>query len=88
MCDEYQVKFACRKLRKGGGKYVNKEVLRGLGLSMCLGTRQTRGVWGHAPPGIFEKRHALRSILVHFWPCITCIILYQYQVFYIYNIYI
>ena len=30
----FHIKVAFRKLRKGeGGKYVNKEVLRGLGLS-------------------------------------------------------
>ena len=44
-------RVAFRKLRKveGGGKYVNREVLRVLGLS----AQQSRGVWGHAPPRNF-----------------------------------
>ena len=31
------------------------------------------GSEGMFPQETFEKRHALRSILMHFWPCITCI---------------
>ena len=56
---------------------MNKEVLRGLSLSMAHS--KLGGSGGMLPQESFEKRHALRSILVHFWPCITCII-YQYQV--------
>ena len=60
---------------------MNKEVLRGLGLSACHRHTANWGVLGGMlPQEIFEKRHALRSILVHFWPCTTCIILYQYHV--------
>ena len=75
--------IAFRKLRKvggggGGGKYVNKEVLRGLGLSTAHGKLGGSGGGACSPRKIYEKRHVLRSILVHFWPCITCII-YQYM---------
>ena len=56
-----------RKLRKGGGAYPHSKV---------------GGSGGMLPQEIKKKRRALRSILVHFWPCITCII-YQFQVLYI-----
>ena len=56
---------------------MNKEVLRGLGLSMVHG--KLGGSRDMLSQEIFEKKDALKSILVHFWPCITCII-YQYQV--------
>ena len=70
---------AFRKLRKGG-KCMNKEVLRGLGLSVCLYTRQTRGVWGHAPPGNFWNKAcseinsdaflAWSICSIRYWSCI------------------
>ena len=37
------------------------------------------------PQEIFEKRKALRSILVNFWPCITCIIISVSGLLYYYD---
>ena len=61
-------RVAFRKLRKGWGQICEQGNFEGAGLirvPCAIGTRQTRGVWGHAP----------RSILVHCWPCITCILI-------------
>ena len=63
-------RVAFRKLRKGGqiceqGSFEGAAAHGKLGgLGACSGN--------------FEKRHALRSILVHFWPCIICIIIYTH----------
>ena len=61
-------RVAFRKLRKGG-QICEQGSFEG---AAC--TRQTRGSGGMLSQKMFEKRNAPRSILVHFWPCITCII--------------
>ena len=78
------------KLKRGGGGQICEQgSFKGAGLIHLQHTANYRGIWGHAPPGNFWKKGILwDQILVHFWPCITCIILHQYQVLYIYIYYI
>ena len=72
-------RVAFRKLRRGG-QVCEQGSFEGAGLHAY---GKLGGSGGMLHQEIFEKRHALRSILVYFWPSITCIILYQYQVLYI-----
>ena len=61
-------------LGRGWGQICEQGSFEGAGLAHG----KVGGSGGMLPQKIFEKRHALRSILFFFWPCITCII-YQYM---------
>ena len=60
---------AFRKLRKGG-PICEEGNFGGVGHICVAYAHGKLGGLGACSQEIFEKRHALRSILVHFWPCI------------------
>ena len=78
----YIYRVAIRKLRKG--QICEQGSFEGGGglIYVPIAHGKLGGSGGMLPQEIFEKRHALRTLLVHFWPCITCIC--QYQVLYTY----